>query len=181
MLSALFILVFGAMIVEARRAFRNERIQLGRGGVEPAHDVYPVMRIAYPAAFVLMFAEGFVRGGASPRAWWIGLAVFATAKALKWWAIVSLGRFWTFRVIVVPGAPLVAQGPYRLMRHPNYVGVVGELVGTALLTGATICGPLGVVAFGALILRRIGIEERALGRAAGQARPASKRGPRCSL
>ena len=54
------------------------------------------------------------------------------AKALKWWAILTLGRFWTFRVIVVPGATLVAGGPYRWLRHPNYVGVIGELVGVGV-------------------------------------------------
>jgi methyltransferase len=166
-LPALFIVVFASMAVEARRASRNERTQLERGGVEPPHDVFTIMRIAYPAAFFLMFLEGLARGGASARAFWIGLALFAAAKALKWWAIVSLGPFWTFRVIVVPGAPLVVKGPYRLMRHPNYVGVVGELVGTALFTGAAIFGPLGVAVFGVLIFRRVGIEERALRPAAG--------------
>lgn len=167
MLPALFLLVFGSMVVEARRAARNERTQRDRGGIEPPSDVYTMMRVAYPAAFLLMFAEGVARGGASARPFGIGMAVFAMAKALKWWAILSLGPFWTFRVIVVPGAPLVAKGPYRLLRHPNYVGVVGELIGTALLTGAALCGPLGVFVFGALILRRIGIEERALRPAAG--------------
>ena len=56
--------------------------------------------------------------------------VFAGAKALKWWAIDTLGGAWTFRVIVVPDAPLVARGPYRWLRHPNYVGVLGEFIGT---------------------------------------------------
>lgn len=167
MLLSLFIVVFASMVVEARRASRNERAQRDRGGVEPPDDVYAMMRVAYPAAFLLMFGEGFARGGTSGYALWIGVAVFATAKALKWWAILSLGRFWTFRVIVVPGASLVVKGPYRLMRHPNYVGVAGELIGTALFTGALLSGPLGVVAFGALMLRRIGIEERALRTAAG--------------
>jgi methyltransferase len=88
--------------------------------------------------------------------------VFASAKALKWWAILTLGRFWTFRVIVVPGAPLVTSGPYRLLRHPNYVGVIGELVGAASMTGALATGPVATLAFGLLILKRIEIEQRAL-------------------
>jgi methyltransferase len=84
------------------------------------------------------------------------------AKALKFWAIQSLGRFWTFRVLVVPGAPLVTSGPYRYMRHPNYVAVAGEIVGVAVMCGAPILGALCLLVFGALMLRRVAVEERAL-------------------
>src|SRR5690242_5757285 len=99
------------MLVEARRAARNERAQRARGGVEPADDVYAVMQIAYPGAFAVMLAEGALRGDPPATAFAVGLTLFALAKALKWWAIVSLGPFWTFRVIVIPGAKLVASGP----------------------------------------------------------------------
>ena len=154
--------VFGAMLVEARRAAANERAQLARGGLEPAGDVYNVMRVAYPAAFVAMFVEGAWRGAAPLPALIAGAAILLAAKALKWWAIVSLGRFWTFKVIVIPGARLVAAGPYRWLRHPNYIGVMGELAGVALMTGASVSGLAGIVTFGALIVRRISTEERAL-------------------
>ena len=66
-------------------------------------------------------------------------------------------------MLVVPGAPLVASGPYRLMRHPNYVGVIGELIAMALLSAARITGVGAVIGFGWLLIRRIGAEERALG------------------
>src|SRR5262250_2549723 len=89
------VVIFGSMLVEARRAARNERAQRARGGVEPRGDVYPVMRVAYPAAFLVMLAEGAWRGGASPFYLAAGAAVFVLAKALKWWAILSLGSFWT--------------------------------------------------------------------------------------
>ena len=84
------------------------------------------------------------------------------AKALKWSAIAALGQNWTFRVIVVPRASLVASGPYRLMRHPNYVGVMGEFVGVALMCGARIAGPIAAAAFALLIAARVRVEERAL-------------------
>ena len=152
--------VFVPMLIEARVAAANERTQFARGGIEPAGDVYAIMRIAYPAVFVAMIAEGL---------WWPsaphvveGLSLFVAAKLLKWWAILSLGDAWTFRVVVRPGAPLVATGPYRWLRHPNYVAVIGELAGVALMSGARIAGPLGTLAFGALMFRRIVIEERAL-------------------
>jgi methyltransferase len=154
--------VFGFMIVEARRAERNERAQRTRGGLEPPGDVYLLMRIVYPGAFLAMCVEGAARGAPSPGVLLAGALVFAAAKALKWWAILSLGPFWTFRVIVVPGASLVAQGPYRWMRHPNYVGVLGELAGVAAIAGAPLSGAVATGVFAALLVKRIAVEERAL-------------------
>jgi methyltransferase len=159
---AFLALVFIPMLLEARRATSNESAQRKRGGIEAPHDVYGIMRVAYPAAFLAMLVEHAVRGPASPKWLLAGLALFAAAKGLKWWAILTLGHFWTFRVIIVPAASLVASGPYRFVRHPNYIGVIGELIGIALATGAWVTGPLAVLGFGLLILKRIEVEERAL-------------------
>jgi methyltransferase len=158
----ILVLVFVPMLVEARRAAANERAQLARGGIEAEGDVYTTMRVAYPAAFLLMIAEGALRGGPSRRLQAIGFALYLGAKALKWSAILALGRSWTFRVITVPRQALVANGPYRICRHPNYVGVIGELVGVALMSGAVLTGPLATLGFGALIRKRITVEEHAL-------------------
>jgi methyltransferase len=162
-LIVVFAAVFAPMLVEAARAAQNERVQRARGGIEPSGDVYEVMRVAYPAAFLIMLTEGFVRGAPSSAVVLLGAVVFVSAKLLKWWAIRALGSAWTFRVIVVPGAKLVAHGPYRFVRHPNYIGVIGELAGTALMTGAAIAGPLTGIAFLLLLLKRIAVEERATG------------------
>jgi methyltransferase len=158
----LLTIVFGAMLVETLRASANERAQRARGGIEPAGDVYNIMRVVYPGAFLAMFAEGALRGAPPLTVVLAGAALFIAAKGLKWWAILSLGPFWTFRVIVVPGAQIVASGPYRWLRHPNYVGVMGELAGVALMTGALVSGVAGIVTFGGLVIRRISLEERAL-------------------
>ena len=63
----------------------------------------------------------------------------------------------------MPGAPLIVHGPYRYLRHPNYVAVIGELAAVALMTGAAKTGPVATIAFCALMLKRIAVEERALG------------------
>jgi methyltransferase len=157
----LMIVIFVPMLIEARRSARNERAQRARGGIEPGDDVYGLMRVAYPGCFVAMLAEGALREP-SASAVLAGMLVFAAAKAIKWWAILSLGPSWTFKVIAVPGAPLVTSGPYRFLRHPNYVGVVGELAGAAIMTHASITGPLATALFIVLIWRRIDAEERAL-------------------
>jgi methyltransferase len=157
---ALTVAVFVPMLVEARRASRNERHQRSRGGIEPAGDVYGVMWWAYPLSFLAMLVEGGLRTDAGLP--WTGAVVFAAAKMLKWWAIVTLGSCWTFRVIVVPGMTRITGGPYRLMEHPNYAAVVGELIGIAIATGSRVIGPLATIGFALLIRRRIGLEARAL-------------------
>src|SRR4051812_8404494 len=161
-----FAIVFGSMIAEVKRASANERAQRARGGIEPSGDVYAIMRAVYPGAFAAMFLEGALRGNSAPNVALVGAGLFLAAKALKWWAILSLGPFWTFRVIVVRGATLVAAGPYRWLRHPNYIGVMGELAGAALVAGAPLSGVAGIATFGWLIARRISVEERALREAA---------------
>jgi len=158
----LFVAVFVFMLVEARRAAGNERAQRARGGVEPPGDVYALMQLIYPASFLLMLAEGAWRGAAPQPFLVAGVTLFAAAKALKWWAILSLGPFWTFRVIVVPGSRRVVSGPYRFVPHPNYVAVVGEFIAVAMMTGAVVSGPLALLAFAALLVRRIAVEARAL-------------------
>jgi methyltransferase len=158
----LAILIFGTMLIEARRAAVNERAQLRRGGIEPPDDVYKMMRVAYPACFLAMLAEAAWRGLPPLPILAAGATVFVLAKALKWWAILTLGPCWTFRVIVVPGVTLVATGPYRWLRHPNYVGVVGELVGAALMTGALVTGPIAAAGFLFLLSKRLAVESRML-------------------
>lgn len=152
------------MAGEAALAAHNERVLRARGAVEPPGDVYAVMRWAYPASFVLMAGEGVVSGPASAAALGAGLTLLGLAKALKLWAIASLGPRWTFRVLVLPGAPLVTGGPYRLLRHPNYVAVAGELIAAALMLGAVVTGTAATLGFGTLMLMRARVEDRALGR-----------------
>jgi len=173
MVTGIAVLVFATMAVEARRASRNERAQRARGGVEPADDVYRAIRIVYPLSFAAMVAEGFVRGMPPAGLAWAGAAVFASAKALKWWAIRTLGEAWTFRVIVTPEHERVTRGPYAILEHPNYVAVVGEFVGTMLMAGAVVSGPIATLVFGALLKKRIAVEERAL--SAAQCRSATSK------
>ena len=155
--------VFAAMIAEALISSRHDRALRARGAVEPEGDVITMMQLAYPASFVAMFAEGVWRGASAAPLLIPGLIVFVAAKALKYWAIASLGERWTFRVLVPPGAASTTTGPYRWMSHPNYVAVAGEIAGCALAMQALVTGPIAFAGFGLLMLRRIKVEEAALG------------------
>lgn len=156
--------VFAVMAGEAVLSSYNASLLRARGAVEPPDDVYRTMQWAYPAAFIAMALEGALFGPAPMTALGLGLAVFGLAKALKAWAIATLGTRWSFRVLVPPGEPPTTAGPYRLLNHPNYVAVSGEMIGAALIVGAPVSGLVATIGFGWLMRRRIAIEDQALGR-----------------
>ena len=100
---------------------------------------------------------------------WSMLVLVVLAQALRWWCIATLGPRWNTRIVVIPGLPLVAAGPYRWLRHPNYVAVVVEgvalpLVHTAWITALIFTG------LNAVLLRvRISAENLALTEAVARA------------
>ena len=160
---ALFIAAFVPMLLESNLAWRNERRLRAAGAIEPPDDVFAAMKFVYPLSFAAMVAESWILQRTAPVTLSAGLVVFTLAKALKYWAILTLGPRWTFRVLVPKDSTCIVDGPYRYMRHPNYIGVAGELSGFALMAGAPFTGPTAVVLFVALMLARIRVEERALG------------------
>jgi len=151
------------MLIELGVSVRNERRLRARGALTPRDPVYKLMRVAYPGTFVLMALEGWWSGPAPRRLLLAGIAIVIAGKLLKAWAIAVLDGRWTYRVLVLPGEPLVTRGPYRWLRHPNYVGVVAELVGFAMIVQARWSGVVAVLFFGELLRRRIQAEEAALG------------------
>ena len=163
----LLVLAFVPMALEARLSSANEQRLRAGGAREPRGDVYQLMQIAYPACFVAIAAEAWLRQSRFTTLFAAGAILFLGAKALKYWAIASLGRRWVFRVLVPPGSSLVSSGPYRHLRHPNYVGVAGELAGMALMAQAPVTGILALLTFGMLLVARIRVEERALSDAQG--------------
>lgn len=167
-------IVIGALLAETRVSIKNEREIRRRGAFAPAGDVYRAMAVLYPGAFLAMATEGIWRASkeipaadAGPNWLVSGVLLFVASKALKYWAIRTLGDRWTFRVYVVPDRPLVADGPYRYIAHPNYVAVLGELVSTAMMCGAPIAGAVGVTLFGAVLWMRVRFESNVLRRVAG--------------
>jgi methyltransferase len=150
------------MLAELIRSRRNERELRRRGAVEPPGDVYRALAFGYPMMFVAMAVEGTLFGRGDDWLLIAGFMVFVAAKALKLWAIATLGLRWSYRVLVLPESPLVTTGPYAHLRHPNYLAVFGEIAGFAMMVGALWTGVGSLLLFRVLVRRRIAIEENAL-------------------
>ena len=93
---------------------------------------------------------------------WVWLGVFFLLQAARVWVIVTLGPYWTTRIISMPDAPLIKAGPYRFLRHPNYVVVAGEILALPLAFGEIAVAILFSVANAAMLFWRIREEEGAL-------------------
>lgn len=145
-------------LAELIYAARNTRRLRAAGAVEYGRRHYPLIVALHALWLVVVF--GAIPATADPV--WPLLAVFVALQAARIWVIASLGRFWTTRVLTVPDAPLRRVGPYRLLRHPNYVIVVAELAVLPLAFGHWLIALLFTLVHLPLILHRIRVEDAAL-------------------
>lgn len=149
---------------------RNAAWAFEHGGVESGQRHYVVMVVLHTALLVGVLAEVWLADREFvPALGWVMLVAVVAAQALRWWCITTLGRQWNTRVIVVPGLPLVSSGPYRRLRHPNYVAVVVEGVALPLVHTAWVTAIVFTLANAALLAVRIRVEEAALAEAASPA------------
>ena len=147
-------------LAELVYARRNARRLLAAGGVEHGTGHYPLM-VALHAGWLVAL---FVLVPAQAPADWALLGLYGLLQLGRLWVIASLGRCWTTRVIVVPEAPLITRGPYRFIRHPNYLIVALEIPVLPLAFGAWHIALAFGLANLALLAQRIRVEERALAR-----------------
>lgn len=174
----LFVLLVAAVglerLAELVVSTRHVRVALGRGGLERGRGHYPAMVVLHTGLLVGALAEVLV--AERPFVPWLGwpmLVLVLAAQALRWWCIRTLGWQWSTRVVVVPGAPLVSSGPYRWLRHPNYVAVVVEGVALPLVHSAWVTAAVFTVANAVLLRTRIRCEDAALRELAGPTAPAA--------
>lgn len=149
-------------LAELRIAAVHRTWALAAGGREYGKDHYPYFFILHGTWLAGWLCEGYWRQGWSE--WWpFWLLLFGLAQALRYWCIHSLGFHWNTRIFVIPGRKPISRGPYRYVRHPNYLAVALELASVPLLFNAWITA-LTISAANALLLLlvRIPIEEAAL-------------------
>jgi methyltransferase len=168
-------------LLEVRVSNRHAAWAFAHGGEEHGREHFPAMVALHTAFLVLAPLEVWLLGRVfSPALGFTMLGVALATQALRWWCISTLGPRWNTRVIVVPGLPRVTAGPYRLLRHPNYVAVVLEGIALPLIHGAWITAVLFTVLNAMLLRVRIRVEEqalKALERLPVWARPVHELGP----
>ncbi|GIG22761.1 isoprenylcysteine carboxyl methyltransferase [Cellulomonas chitinilytica] len=161
---ALVLAVGFERLAELVVASRNARWAFARGGVETGARHYPPMVALHTGLLVACVVEVHVADRPFlPVLGWTAFAAVLAAQALRWWCIATLGPQWNTRIIVVPGADLVHRGPYRWLRHPNYVAVAVEGAALPLVHTAWVTALAFTVLNAVLLLGfRIPAEERAL-------------------
>lgn len=150
-------LVTAQRLAEIAYARRNEARLKARGAVEHAAAHYWLI-VALHGAWLLglwLTAIGRPLG-------LVWLAAFAALQALRLWVLATLKDRWTTRIVVIPGAPLVATGPYRFIRHPNYAVVAAEILVLPMAFGLVAYAIAFTLANAAILAVRISAEDRAL-------------------
>jgi methyltransferase len=150
-------------VVELVVSARHLTWARSQGGVESGAGHYPFMAAVHTLLLVSCVVE--VHAFDRPFLPWLGwpmLAVVAGTQALRWWCVRTLGRQWNTRIVVVPGLALVRRGPYRLLRHPNYVAVVVEVAALPLVHTAWLTALVFTLLNAVVLSVRIPAEQRAL-------------------
>ncbi|MGH3342080.1 MAG: isoprenylcysteine carboxyl methyltransferase family protein [Carbonactinosporaceae bacterium] len=169
--TVLVALVAAERLAELAVARRHLRWLRSAGGVEYGRAHYPLMVVLHAGLLVGALAEVWLGGTPFvPVVGWPALALTVGAQALRWWCIAALGPRWTTRVVVVPGLALVTKGPYRWLRHPNYLAVVVEGAALPLVHTAWVTALLFTVANAVLLSVRIHTENTALAASSAPAR-----------
>lgn len=157
-----FLLVWSLLVLqrleEVRRARRHTRQLLDQGAVEYAPHHYPIMVALHSFWFCAWGAEVWATGARLNLAW---LPLALAGQILRLWAQHTLGPRWTTRILIVPGESPVEGGPFRYLRHPNYLGVVLEILAFPMLFGAWRSALACSLGNGLLLGWRIGQEEAA--------------------
>jgi methyltransferase len=145
-------------LIELAVVRRNTAHLLAQGGVEIGAGHYPLFIVLHAAWMIALFVLVPADAATSLPL----LCLFALLQLGRLWVVASLGRYWTTRIITVPGAPVIRRGPYRFLRHPNYLVVIGEIAVLPLAFGQWQLALLFSALNAALIFWRIRVEDRAL-------------------
>jgi methyltransferase len=145
-------------LIEVGYATRNTRALLRRGGIEAGRRHYPLFVLLH-AAWLLAI---LVALPVPPAIHAVPLGIFILLQAARLWVIASLGPYWTTRIITLPGAPLIRRGPYRYLRHPNYLIVAGEVLALPLVFGEVWVALIFSALNAMLLAWRIHVEEGVL-------------------
>lgn len=147
---------------ELQVAKRNYKWAFAQGGLELGREHYKWMWALHSLFFAAMLTEYMLLHPTMPTWAIYPLIFFIAAQGLRIWAILSLGSYWNTRIVVIPGTLLQTKGPYRWIRHPNYLAVIVEIASIPLLFGLYITATLFTLLNAIVLMHRIRIEEEGL-------------------
>lgn len=161
----LFVLAIGVeRLVELAVAGRNAKWSMAHGGKEYGRDHYPAMVSMHALLLVSCVVETHTLNRPFiPALGWPMVGIVALSTAVRWRCVKTLGKHWNPRLIVIPGAPLVHDGMYRWLRHPNYTAVAAEVAALPLVHTAWLTALVFTVANAMVLTVRIRAENAALG------------------
>jgi methyltransferase len=161
----LIAMVAAARLAELRIAGRNLRALLTRGGIEVAPEQYPWMVLLHTASLIACPLEVWLLDRPFvPALAAVMFLLVVLAAALRWWVIATLDGRWTTRVVCLPGVAPITRGPYRFLRHPNYLAVIVEMFALPLIHTAWLAACIFSALNAVLLSVRIRTEEEALSR-----------------
>lgn len=155
-------LVILQRLVELAVAKRNEKWIVSEGGYEVGAAHYPWMILLHSSFFIALLAEVLLVNPGISSIWGFLLPLFLLVQAARIWCLCSLGRFWNTKIMILPHATIVKKGPYRIIRHPNYLVVTMELIILPLLLNAYFTAILFTLLNIWMLSVRIPVEEKAL-------------------
>ena len=150
-------------LVELRISRRHQRWLVDHGAIEVGQEHYPWM----------VLQHGLFLASCLIEVWWLDrpfyrtlaiamLVALTVSMALRYWVIATLGRRWTTRVFCLPGEPIITTGPFRYLRHPNYLAVVIEIFALPMVHTAWMTAVVFSLANGILLAQRVRVEDEGL-------------------
>ena len=149
--------------IELVYAERNTKRLKERGALEVGAAHYPLIVLLHASWLVAVL----VLAPADATIVWPWLVLFLALQAARIWVVATLGPYWTTRIITLPDTPLVRRGPYRFVRHPNYLVVAGEIAVLPLVFGEWRVAIVFTLLNAAILAWRIRAEDKALAQRRG--------------
>jgi len=150
--------------LEELHSERNTRRLIAEGGREAGHDYYPVVAITHLAWIAAIF---LLIPPTAPILWPL-LALYLLLQVVRYWIIATLGRYWTHRIITLDKAPIVRSGPYRFVRHPNYMVTIAETFLLPLVFADAAVAAIFGCMWSAVLYYKILLEDAALKKRRGE-------------
>ena len=160
--SIFLIFIILQRIAELLLARRNEKILKAQGAIEYDKNGYRVIAAMHVVFFISLICEKVFFQRTLNTYWIVFVVLFVGAQVLRYWAIKTLGVYWNTKILVLPNHRLVNTGPYKYLRHPNYIAVIVEIAVIPLIFSCYLTACIFSVINFILLRRRIKIEENAL-------------------